>query len=194
MTIGPIQLVVLGFEDNHFTGEILPALRAAHRQGVIRLLDLLFLQKDASGALHTLQASDLSPEERLRFGAVVGALLGVGAGTVAGGLQAGAAGSKVGAVVGAVAGIKAAVNAFAHDEYGLSQTDIQAIAQRIANGHSAALALFEHQWAIPLKEAVLKAHGQVLAEGLLTPETLVALGTHLEAARTTAEMADDTQR
>jgi uncharacterized membrane protein len=194
MTIGPIQLVVLEFEDNRFTGEILPALRAAHRQGVIRLLDLLFLQKDASGTLHTLQASDLSPEERLRFGAVVGALLGIGAGTVAGGLQAGAVGSKVGAVMGAVEGIKAAVNAFAQDEYGLSQAEIQAIAQHLPTGQAAALVLFEHQWAIPFKEAVLKAHGQVLAEGLLTPETLVALGARLQAARTAAEMADDTQR
>ena len=34
----------------------------------------------------------------------------------------------------------------------------------------------------------------MLAEGLLTPETLVALGARLEAARTAAEMADDTPR
>jgi uncharacterized membrane protein len=151
MTIGPIHLVVLEFEDSRFTAEILPALRAAHRQGLIRLLDLLFLQKEASGALHTLQASDLSQQERLRFGAVVGALLGVGAGTVAGGLQAGAVGSKVGAVVGAVAGLKAAVDAFAQDEYGLSQTGLQALTQSLPTGHSAAVVLFEHQWAIPYK-------------------------------------------
>ena len=88
MTIGPIQLVVLEFEDNRFTAEILPALRAAHLKGVIRLLDLLFLQKDASGALHTLHTSDLSQQERLRFGATVGALQGVGAGTVAGSQRA----------------------------------------------------------------------------------------------------------
>jgi uncharacterized membrane protein len=181
---------VLGFEGNQFTGEILPALHAACTRGVIRLLDLLFIQKDASGSLRTIQASDLSEEEKMRFGTLVGALLGIGAGAAAGCRKGGADGSKVGAVVGAITGIQAAAEAFAQDEYGLSETEIQTIAQHIPNGNSAALILFEHHWAVPLKEAVLKAQGRVLADGLVTPETLIGLGARLEAAAYAAEMAE----
>ena len=40
------------------------------------------------------------------------------------------------------------------------------------------------------KEAVLKAQGRVLADGLVTPETLIGLGARLEAAAYAAEMAE----
>ena len=49
MTIGPVQLVVLGFEGNSLTGEILAELRRLRDHDVIRLIDLLFVSKDESG-------------------------------------------------------------------------------------------------------------------------------------------------
>jgi len=35
---GPIQMFVIGFPGNKFSGEILPALDAAKKKGVIRLI------------------------------------------------------------------------------------------------------------------------------------------------------------
>jgi pimeloyl-ACP methyl ester carboxylesterase len=44
------------------------------------------------------------------------------------------------------------------------------------------IALFEHRWAIPLKEAILTANGEVFAQGIVRPESLIAVGTELGAA------------
>ena len=43
MTIGPVQLVVLGFEGNEFKGEILPELHRLKEHDVIRLIDMLLV-------------------------------------------------------------------------------------------------------------------------------------------------------
>ena len=62
MTIGPVQLVVLGFEGGSFTGEILPELRRLRDHDVIRLVDLLFVSKDANGVITTIKAADVDAE------------------------------------------------------------------------------------------------------------------------------------
>jgi hypothetical protein len=49
MDIGPVQYVVLGFPGNRFTGRIAPALRELVERGTIRILDLVFVQKDDQG-------------------------------------------------------------------------------------------------------------------------------------------------
>ncbi len=41
MTLGPLEYLVVGFEGNRFTGQILAELRAAHEKGIIRVLDIL---------------------------------------------------------------------------------------------------------------------------------------------------------
>ena len=68
MTIGPVQLVVLGFEGNSVTGEILAELRRLRDHDVIRLIDLLFVSKDESGEVAVMEASDLTQEEAMEFG------------------------------------------------------------------------------------------------------------------------------
>ena len=73
MTFGPIQLIVIGFEDNeHFQGDILRELDAVSSRGVIKLLDLLFVMKDEAGEVISLEMSDLTDEERVEFGALIG--------------------------------------------------------------------------------------------------------------------------
>ena len=47
--MGPVQMLVLGFEGDHFTGEILPELRRLKDADVIRMIDMLFVRKDAAG-------------------------------------------------------------------------------------------------------------------------------------------------
>ncbi len=47
MTIGPVEYVVLGFPGNQFSGEVAPALAQLVESGTIRILDLVFIAKDA---------------------------------------------------------------------------------------------------------------------------------------------------
>jgi len=46
MVLGPLEYLVVGFENYRFTGQILAELRAAQEQGIIRVLDLCVIAKD----------------------------------------------------------------------------------------------------------------------------------------------------
>jgi uncharacterized membrane protein len=56
---GPVDLVLLGFPGNQFTGEIAPALRDLVSSGTVRILDLVFITKDADGNVAGIELSDL---------------------------------------------------------------------------------------------------------------------------------------
>lgn len=75
MTLGPLEYVVVGFEGNRFTGQILSELRAAKEKGIIRVIDALLIRKDANGAITALELSDLGGEEAEAFGPIAGELL-----------------------------------------------------------------------------------------------------------------------
>ena len=59
MTVGPVEYVVVGFPGNNFTGEIAPELAKLVTSGAIRILDLLFIGKDAAGDVIVVEATDL---------------------------------------------------------------------------------------------------------------------------------------
>jgi len=62
MATGPVDIVILGFPGNKFTGQIAPAIMDLVESGTVRLLDLLFVMKDADGAVTTIDIQDLDPE------------------------------------------------------------------------------------------------------------------------------------
>ena len=71
-SIGPVQLLAVGFDpDARFEGRIIYELESLERHETIRILDLLFVGKDAETG--DLLALDYQGEE---VGAIVGALLG----------------------------------------------------------------------------------------------------------------------
>lgn len=74
MTLGPLEYLVVRFEGNHFTGEILPELAALRDKGLVRIVDLLFIQKDKDGKVAVREVSDLSEEEAKRYGPIAGDL------------------------------------------------------------------------------------------------------------------------
>ena len=80
LTLGPVQMLVVGFAEAKFTGEIREELARLKENDVIRLIDLLLVKKNADGELEVLQQSDLDQEEAEEFGAIVGALVGFGKG------------------------------------------------------------------------------------------------------------------
>lgn len=73
--MGPLEYLVIEFEGNHFTGEILPELRRLRDQGILRVVDLLLIQKDAQGTVTARELSDLSDEEAKPFGPIAGDML-----------------------------------------------------------------------------------------------------------------------
>ena len=75
MTLGPLEYLVVGFEGNRFTGQILSELRAARDKGIIRIIDLLLIMKDENGDITAMEMSDLSSEEAEQFGPIAGDLL-----------------------------------------------------------------------------------------------------------------------
>jgi len=66
--------MVVAFDGNHFTGEILPELRSLRERGIIRVVDLLFIQKDRDGNLSVRELSDLDLEEAKPYNSLTGDL------------------------------------------------------------------------------------------------------------------------
>ena len=93
MAIGPVQLMVLGFDEPNFRGEILAELDRLKENDIVRVIDGLAVYKDAEGEVTVIKRTDLSDEEAAEFGATVGALIGIGI--------AGEEGAEVGAELGA---------------------------------------------------------------------------------------------
>ncbi|HEY7071768.1 MAG TPA: DUF6325 family protein [Acidimicrobiales bacterium] len=59
---GPIDIVMLGFPGNRFNGGIAPAMRDLVATGVVRIVDLLFVYKDESGEIGSLEVGDLGED------------------------------------------------------------------------------------------------------------------------------------
>jgi uncharacterized membrane protein len=158
MALGPVQLLVVGYgEDANFTGAALDELHRLSEHDVVRLVDLLVVTKDEDGRVAQVEISD-RPELQ-KYGAVAGALLGLGA-----------AGEE-GAEVGAVAGAEAMADGKMYDP-----DDVWVLAEEIPPGMTAAIAMLEHRWAIPMRDAIVGNGGVVLADEWIHPEDLVRYG------------------
>jgi uncharacterized membrane protein len=162
MTIGPVQLLIVGFVGGEFKGEIAKVLADLRERDVIRLIDMGVVRKDEDGVITMIEHSDLNQDETIEFGATVGALIGLGA-----------AGEE-GAEAGAIAGAEAALDG------GMIEDQVWYIADEIPEGTAAAVALIEHRWAIPLRSAIQDAGGFLISDAWIHPTDLVAIG--LEAS------------
>jgi uncharacterized membrane protein len=167
MEIGPIQLIAVGFEQPQFKGEIIRELQAVMDRGDIRLIDLMAVYKDSEGNVTAAELSGLSLDERMELGAVIGGLIGLGAG------------GEAGAEAGVVAGAMLVADEY---EYGMDQEAIASVAEDIPAGGAGALLLIEHRWALGLKRAIRDAGGVLIAQDMLSPEALVAVGRALAVA------------
>ncbi len=68
----------------------------------------------------------------------------------------------------------------------LTEEDIDTIAADLAPNTSALVVLFEHRWAVRLKEAMEGAGGFLVARETIRPETLEMLNAELDAAQLSA--------
>jgi uncharacterized membrane protein len=72
MDIGPVEILVIAFPGNQFTGEVAPALGELVESGQIRVIDLVFVTKDAEGEIVGIELSDVDESTSTAFGQHVG--------------------------------------------------------------------------------------------------------------------------
>jgi uncharacterized membrane protein len=174
MAIGPVQLIVLGFRHPNFHGEIIAELERLRASDTVRVIDSLAVYKDADGELEVEHLSNLSEDEAIELGSKIGALIGLGI--------EGEEGMEAGAVAGAEeAAAEGGVSVFTEEE-GWD------VLEDIPNDSAAALILIEHHWAVPLRDAIMRAGGFRLSDGFISPLDLVQLG--LASAEEARELHD----
>lgn len=72
MTHGPVDLLVVRFPDNNFTGEITEELKSLVDAGTVKILDLMFVRKSAEGSVEVVELSDLDDVVGATFDSFVG--------------------------------------------------------------------------------------------------------------------------
>ena len=161
MAIGPVQLIVLGFNHPNFHGEVIAELERLRESDTVRVIDSLVVYKDAEGELEVEHLSNLTRDEAIELGSKIGALIGLGI--------EGEEGMEAGAVAGAEQAAEEGINVFGNaDEWD--------VLEDIPNDSAAALILLEHHWAVPLRDAIVRAGGFRLSDGFISPLDLVAIG------------------
>jgi hypothetical protein len=162
--VGPLQVLVVGFgAEAEFSGAIVEELERLIAGGTIRVIDLRFLTRTDDGTIVELDLEPLEDEEAAGFGQVIDAL------REAAGGEAGEGG------------------------LGLGPADIDRFASEIPVGESVGILLFEHTWATRLKTVLRGVGGEMIAQGLLTPEAALMVGEEVAAiaeAEAAIELAD----
>jgi uncharacterized membrane protein len=174
MAIGPVQLIVLGFNEPDFHGEIIAELERLRESDMVRVIDSLAVYKDADGGLEVEHLSNLSEQEAIELGSKIGALVGLGVD--------GEEGAEAGAAAGAAeAAADGGVHVFTEGEGWDVLSDIP-------NDSAAALVLLEHHWAVPLRDAIARAGGFRISDGFISPLDLIGIG--LMSAEEAKELHD----
>src|ERR1700687_922608 len=174
MAIGPVQLIVLGFSNPNFHGEIIAELERLRASDMIRVIDSLVVYKDADGELEVEHLSNLTKQEAIEVGSKIGALIGLGI--------EGEEGAEAGAIAGAEeVEAEGGVHVFTEEE-GWD------ILEDIPNDSAAALVCLEHHLAVPLRDAIARAGGFRLSDGFISPLDLVEIG--LVSAEEAQELHD----
>jgi uncharacterized membrane protein len=159
MAIGPVQLLVLGFDKPDFHGEIIEELEKLRESDTVKVIDALAVHKDAEGEIEVKHLSNLTREEAIELGSKVGALLGLGIE----GEEGMTTGAEIGAQLAAEEGVH--IDEAAWD-----------VLEEIPKDSAAALLLIEHHWAVGLRDAIARAGGFRLADSFISPLDLVAIG------------------
>jgi len=145
MTLGPLEYIVLGFEGNRFDGSIAREIGKVVENGTIRLVDVVFVGRDASGDAVILE---LDAKDDPRFASFAPLLA---------------------------------------DRMGLlTPEDLETVAASLEPDTSGLVMLFEHRWAVGVKEAIQAAGGFLVSRTVIPPEVLEEVNAELEASSASA--------
>jgi hypothetical protein len=144
---GPVQVLVVGFEQPTFSGGVMAELDRLREAGTLRLIDVLLVARAEDGTFESLPAPEGAPP---------------GLGELAARILAGSDADDADDAEGAEG---ADVADPADPSYGA-----WSLAEAVPVGTTAAVALIEHLWAVPLREAIQGAGGRALEESWLAPD------------------------
>jgi hypothetical protein len=151
--LGPVQLIVFGFDRPKFGGAISAELQRLQQNDIVRVLDALVLHKTAEGDIRLIEVRNLNPMAEGKPGEIVGAMVGVvhieGREDVPD--SAGAPG-------------------------GDGSNETWDVLESIPSDSAAALVLLEHRWAIPLRNEIRAEGGAALGDLWIHPKDLMAAG------------------
>ena len=161
MAIGPVQLIVLGFNHPQFHGEIIAELEKLRESDTVRVIDALAVYKDAEGEFEVEHLSNITEDEAIELGTTIGALIGLGI--------EGEEGMEAAAAAGAARAADEGIHPFSGEE-------AWDVLEEIPNDSAAALLLIEHHWAVPLRDAIARAGGFRIGDGFISPLDLIEIG------------------
>ncbi len=144
--LGPVDYVVVEFPAgaSNFTGEMVSELRKLVDGGIIRVIDVLILTKDADGEVDAIELSDV-PE------------------------------------LGELQAIEAQLAEL------LAEEDVENLAAAMEPGSTAGVLIWENLWAAPFASAARRSGGQLIANGRIPIQAIIA---SIEADEATATGGD----
>jgi hypothetical protein len=146
-------MVVFGYDEPRFDGSALAELQRLRESGVVRLVDLIVVRKDAEGRVERYSPAVLPETGIERPGATIAALIGL----------AGEAGENLNPA----ALLGAAPPAEAETWY---------VDDALPTDTVSVIALLEHRWAIGLRDAMAASGGFHLLDAWVHPDDLAAVG------------------
>ena len=176
MTVGPIQLVVIGFEGDVLESKVLDEIEVAVATGDIRLIDFLVIEKDEEGQVWGSEVNVFTDdnEEGEAYGALAFGLIDQDPDQVE-------------------EGIFPETWAIPEAHFVMEPGEINELVHQIPEGSSAIVVLFEHAWARRLYEATVQASGLMLAQGMVDPNGLVLFQKELDAIQEAAAVVEAAQ-
>jgi len=66
-SVGPVDVAVIVFEGNKFSGDVAPALAELNDNGTVRIIDFAFVRKEADGSASVVEAGDAEVAEQFDF-------------------------------------------------------------------------------------------------------------------------------
>ena len=131
--LGPVDYLIVEFPagQQNFQGEGADELLKLHDAGIIRVMDILILQKAGDGSVDAMELSDL-PE------------------------------------LGEIAGLEAQL------VHTLAEDDVANLAAAMDPGSVAGVLVYENLWAAPFGSAMRRAGGQLIANGRIPIQAIIA--------------------
>jgi uncharacterized membrane protein len=152
MTMGPVQILVIGYPSGETPDGLLSEVEQIRAAPGIELLDLIHVRKHEDGRIERIEISDLSATDAEAFGALIGNLTGIDDG-------------DVGAPDPALANVNVDAD---QDAWYVDDT--------IPPGSAATVVLIEHRWAIGVRDQMRADGGVLLADAWVHPFDLAAVG------------------
>ncbi len=141
--LGPVDYLVVEFPagSKHFSGEVAAELAALADTELIRVLDILIIDKDENGDIEAFELDDLDMVDELRV------------------LE-----TQIAEI--------------------LAEEDVEHLAAAMEPGSTAGVVIWENTWAAPFASAVRHSGGQLIANGRIPVQAIVASLEADEAAAT----------